>query len=270
MEYIKYVILGIIQGITEPIPVSSSAHLLIFQNLFNTSIFNENNNFEIIVNFASFLAILFVFRKDVINLLKGFFNYIFFKEKRSEFKKEFKYCLYIIVGSIPIGITGIIVKKFFPKLLESLPLTGIALLITAILLLIISKVNGNKDESKMNYTDALIIGLFAAFAPLPGISRSGITLAGCYLRNLKKEEAFRFTFMLYFPISIASMGLSILDISKSGNLNELILPYTLGFIGALFTTYFAVKWFFKIVRKGKLWKFAIYCLLAGLFTLIYF
>ncbi len=270
MNYIKYIILGVIQGITEPIPVSSSAHLLVFQNLFETNIFDKNNNFEIIVNFASFLAILFVFRKDVINLLKGFFYYIFSKEKRKLFKKEFKYCLLIILGSIPIGISGIIIKKFFPEILKSLPLTGISLIITALLLLIINKVNGKKDESKISYIDAIIIGLFAAFAPIPGISRSGITLAGCYLRDLKKEEAFRFTFMLYFPISIASMGLSILDITKTGNINELILPYILGFIGALVTTYFAIKWFFKIVRKGKLWKFAIYCLLVGLFILLYF
>lgn len=270
IEYIKYLVLGIIQGITEPIPVSSSGHLLIFQKLFNTTIFDNNNNFEIVVNFASFLAILFVFRKEVIKLLKGFFGYTFNKEKRKIYFNDFKYCLLIIIGVIPIGLSGIIIQKKFSGILENITLTSVSLIITAILLFIISRLSGKKNDQEITYKDAIIIGLFQMFAPIPGISRSGITLVGCYLRDLKKETALKFTFILYFPISLASMLLSVLDITKEGNINSLIIPYTLGFIGALFTTYFATKWLFKIIKKGKLWKFAIYCALVGIITLIIF
>ena len=110
MILIKYAILGIIQGLTEPLPISSSGHLLVFKNLFNTNMFNDLN-FEIVVNFASFIAILFIFRKDIIKLIKSFFLYLFGqKDNRKKYKDDFKYCMLIVIGSIPVGIAGILFK----------------------------------------------------------------------------------------------------------------------------------------------------------------
>ena len=134
MEIFKYIILGIIQGITEPLPISSSGHLLVFRNLFNTNMFNDLN-FEIIVNFASFLAILFIFRQDIINLIKGFFGYLFGKEdKKKNYKNAFKYCMLIVVSTIPTGIIGLLFKDKIENVLSTPKIVGLAFLITALVL----------------------------------------------------------------------------------------------------------------------------------------
>ena len=119
MNLIKYAILGIIQGLTEPLPISSSGHLLVFKNLFNTNMFNDLN-FEIVVNFASFIAILFIFRKDIIKLIKSFFLYLFGqKDNRKKYKDDFKYCMLIVIGSIPVGIAGILFKDKIESILAT-------------------------------------------------------------------------------------------------------------------------------------------------------
>lgn len=268
MTYIKYAIFGLLQGITEPIPVSSSGHLRVFRELFNTDMFNDLN-FEIFVNFGSFLAILFIFRKDIIKLIKGFINYLFSKDKKikNNSKLDFNYCMLIIIGTIPAGLVGILLKDFIENKLGNINIVGIAFLITALSLFIIRKIKGNKEDKDITKKDALLIGCMQAIAVMPGISRSGATLVGCMLRDFKRETALKFSFILYFPISIATMLLGILDIIKDNQLNEVIIPYTFGMIIAMFATYFSTKWLFEVVKKGKLWKFAIYCLLLGLFTI---
>lgn len=133
MNYLVYIILGIIQGFTEPIPVSSSGHIFLFKNIFNTEVFNDLN-FEIIANFGSFLAILFIFRKDVWELLTAFFSYIFKKEVREKYKKKFRYCLFIIVSTIPIGLAGFLFKDFIEEKLQNITILGFAFLITAFML----------------------------------------------------------------------------------------------------------------------------------------
>ncbi len=267
MEYIKYAILGIIQGITEPLPISSSGHLLVFRNLFNTQMFNDLN-FEIVVNFASFLAILFIFRKDIITLIKGFFGFIFKDKKKNA--ATFKYCMQIVVSTIPVGIIGLIFKDKIENLLATPKIVGFAFLITAIALFVIKNIKGEKSDKDITFKDAILIGLLQAVALFPGISRSGTVLVGCLLRNFKRTTALKYTFIMYFPVSIASFGLSAIDIIKDNTLNSVLAPYMIGFICSLVVTYFAYLWLSKIVEKGKVWKFSIYCLLMGLFTLIYF
>ena len=270
MNLIKYAILGIIQGLTEPLPISSSGHLLVFKNLFNTNMFNDLN-FEIVVNFASFIAILFIFRKDIIKLIKSFFLYLFGqKDNRKKYKDDFKYCMLIVIGSIPVGIAGILFKDKIESILATQKIVGFAFLITALALFIIKNIKGSKDDKDITYLDAILIGLLQAVALFPGISRSGTVLVGCLLRDFKRETALKYTFMLYFPVSIASFGLGALDLFKSSQTSALLIPYNIGFICSLIVTYFAYKWLSKIVKNGKLWKFSIYCILMGLFTLIYF
>ncbi len=268
MNYLKYAIFGLLQGITEPIPVSSSGHLRVFRELFNTDMFNDLN-FEIFVNFGSFLAILFIFRKDIIKLIKGFFNYIFNKDKKikNNSKLDFNYCILVIIGTIPAGIIGFILKDFIENKLGNINIVGISFLITAVSLLVISNIKGTKEDKDITKKDALLVGLMQAIAVMPGISRSGATLVGCMLRDFKRETALKFSFILYFPISIATMLLGVLDIVKDNQLSEVLLPYSFGMIIAMIATYFSTKWLFEVVKKGKLWKFAIYCFLLGLFTL---
>lgn len=266
LEKLKYIILGIIQGLTEPLPISSSGHLVIFKNLFKLDSLNDLN-FEIIVNFASFLAISFIYRKDIIKLIKDSFNYL--KTKEYKYYHSFKYILLIILACIPAGILGLLFKNKIDLISSNVKYIGISLLITSLALFIVRKIDGKKHDNNITYKDSFIIGLFQGIALLPGISRSGATLTGGLLRNIKKEDAVKFSFMLYLPISIASFILGIKDFTTSNNFNNLYISYILGFIFSLFTTYFATKWFINIIKKKKLIYFSIYCLVVGLLVLIF-
>ena len=269
MNYLIYIILGIIQGFTEPIPVSSSGHIFLFKNIFNTNMFNDLN-FEIVTNFGSFLAILFIFRKDAIELLKAFFLYIFKKDLRDKYKNKFRYCMYIIVSTIPIGIAGLLLKDFIESKLQNITLLGFAFLFTALMLLLVKNKNGKKEDDDITLKDALIIGILQIVALFPGISRSGTTLVLCLLVGMSRSTALKYTFILYFPISVGTMILGVKDIIEAGNLASVFLPYLSGLVAAGIVTYFSYRWLSEIVRKGNLWKFSIYCVCLAIFIFIYF
>ena len=265
---ITYIILGIIQGLTEPLPISSSGHIYLFKNLFNTNIFNSLN-FEIISNFGSFIAIFIIFWKDIKDLLIAFFTFIFQKDKRKQYHDKFMYCIYVIISTIPVGIVGFLFKDNLEKL-YSLKGLAFAFLITAISLFIVRNIKGNKDDKDIKLKDAIIIGLFQMITIIPGISRSGTVLVACLLCNLKRTTALKYTFILYFPVSFATLLLGVKDLAGTSELTNLLAPYLLGMIAALIVTYFSYKWLSEWVKKGKLWKFSIYCLLLAIFIFLYF
>lgn len=269
MKFFEYIIMGIIQGLTEPLPISSSGHLVLIKNIFNTSM-GSDLNFEIILNFGSFLAIFLIFFKDIIKLLKGFLGFIFSKKDRKKYVGDFKYCMLILIGSIPVGIMGILLKDKIEAWLSGPRILGVAFLITALALFLVRKSDGKKESADITYKDAIVIGLLQMVALFPGISRSGTVLVGCLLCKLSRSESLRYTFMLYFPVSVASMGLGILDIMEAGNLGNLLLPYGSGLIASFIVTYFSYQWLSDWVKKGKLWKFSIYCFILGIFVLFYF
>ncbi len=269
MEFIKYIILGIIQGFTEPLPISSSGHIFLFKNIFNTKMFNDLN-FEIVANFGSFLAILFIFRKDIIDLVIAFFKFIFDKKNRDKYKIKFKYCMYIIVSTIPVGIAGILLKDIIEEKLQNITFLGIAFLVTALMLFLIRNKNGNKEDGDITLKNAIMIGLIQVITLMPGISRSGTVLVACLLCGMKRATALKYTFILYFPISVATMLLGVKDMAEAGSLSSLMVPYALGMIASLIVTYFTYKWLSELVKKGKLWKFSIYCVCLALFIFIYF
>ena len=258
-----YIILGLIQGLTEPIPISSSGHVIIFKSLFNIDL--NDLNFEIFVNFGSFLAILFIFRKDIITLIKDFILYL--KTKKYQYYNNFKYCLLIVVGTVPACIIGFIFKDIIEAYFSNIKFIGIALLITAFALFIIRKLNGTKSDHDITYLDAIKIGLFQAVALLPGISRSGATIVGSMLLGLKRKTAFKYSFMLYIPISLATMVLGITEVTNIPS--NLLICYILGAISAFILTYLATKWFKDIMIKGKLIYFVYYCLLVGVLVILF-
>lgn len=268
IEIIKYVIFGLIQGLTEPLPISSSGHLVLLRYVFNTNAFDDLT-FEIVLNFASFLAIFFLFRKDIFRLINSFFKYLFKKEARQEknIKEDYKYAWLIVLGSIPAALGGLLFKDFIEERLGNIKFLGIAFLITALILFLVRKMNGSKKDADLTIKDALLIGLFQMLALTPGISRSGAVLVGCLLCKLNRDSALRYAFMLYLPVSVGSLLLSIPDIMAMDV--ELLVPYGIGFLASMVMTYFASKWFFGIVKKGKLWKFSIYLTIIGLITLIF-
>lgn len=268
MDIITYIILGIIQGITEPIPVSSSGHIFLFKNIFNTNIFNTLN-FEIISNFGSFIAIFIIFWKDIKELIVAFFSYIFKKDTRKKYETKFRYALFVILSTIPVGITGFLFKDKLESL-YSLKGLAIAFLITALALFIVRNIKGTKDDADIKLKDALLIGLFQAVTIIPGISRSGTVLVACLLCNLKRDTALKYTFMLYFPVSVGTIILGVSDLANTSELSSMLVPYLAGMIAAGMVTFFSYKWLSNLVKKGSLWKFSIYCVILALFIFIYF
>ncbi len=265
---IIYIILGLIQGLTETIPVSSSGHLMIFQNLIER--FSELNidysSIAIMTNFGSLIAIIVLFRNDLLKLIKNFFKYI--KTKDSTLKTDFNYCWMIVLGCIPAGLMGLVVSKLdlFEKIENNIKIVGISLIITSVLLFIVRNFNGQKDDSKLGIKEAVVVGCFQILGLFPGISRSGSTIVGGMTAGLKRDTAFKYSFMLYIPLSLAAMALELTDITIS---KDLIIFYALATIIAGVATFLVTKWFRKIVVKGKLIYFSIYCLIVGLLVLLF-
>lgn len=266
MRILEYIFLGIVQGFTEPIPISSSGHLVIMKNLLNMENLSDLN-FEIIVNFGSLLAILFLYRKMIFTLIHDFF--LFIKTRKEEYRKNFRYCMFIIIGTIPAGLLGLIFQEKIGIISSNVKVIGVALLITAVALFAIRNINGHKSKDEITYKDAIKVGLFQAVALLPGISRSGATITGGLLCDIKKEDAVNFSFMLYIPISIASMIGGVKDLVTNPDLATLALPYFLGMIASMIVTYFSAKWFIDIVKKNKFIYFVVYCLIVGTLVVLF-
>lgn len=265
-EMLKYMFLGFIQGFTEPIPVSSSGHLVIFKALLNDQVLNDLN-FEIIVNFGSLVAILLIFKKDIIDIIRDFFLYI--KTKEDKYYNNFKYAWLIVIGSVPAGIAGLLLKDKIESVLGGVKIVGFALLVTALFLYLVKDYKGKKDDDSITVSNALIIGFFQVLALFPGISRSGATLVGGMQQGLKRETAFKYSFMLYIPISFATMFLGIKDLIETNIDMTTLTYYVLGAFVSCIVTYFSTKWFRDVVKRGKLIYFVWYCLLAGTLVILF-
>lgn len=263
---IIYIVLGIVQGFTEPIPISSSGHLIILKNILNVEVLNDLN-FEIFSNFGSFIAIVLLYKNDILKIIEDCINYI--KTKKKKYKKGYKYTLIIIIGTIPAALTGLLLKDTIELYFSNVKFVGIALLITAILLFIIRNFKGSKKDNEITYIDAIKIGIFQAFALLPGISRSGATIVGGMLTDLKRESAFNYSFMLYIPITLATMILGIKDALTTKINIELLINYIIGATFAFIVTLITTKWFKNIMINGKLIYFVYYCLIVGTLVIIF-
>ena len=273
MKLLYYIFLGIIQGITEPIPVSSSGHILIFKTLFKhlTSGFHvDYETLATITNFGSLLAIIIIYRKEIVKLLRSFFQYLGGKRDKNT-RLDYTYSLKILLATIPAGLLGIVFVKLnvLDKLENNLKFIGVMLLITALFLYLIKDFKGKKEKDNITYFDALIIGLSQMISIIPGISRSGATIVGSMYRDLKREVAFNFSFILYIPISIATSILGIKDLLSLDLTVGLFILYVIAFLLAFIFTYIFTKLFARIVKEGKLVYFSIYCLVIGLFVIIF-
>ncbi len=280
MNIYIYIILGIVQGFTEPLPISSSGHLLIFQELLGVK--SLGISFGAFVNFGSTIAIFIYFRKKIWKLIVEGFGFIinFFKyvinnnDKKSKFKvkkyySSFDYGMKVIVATIPLVIAGIVVIILDIKSVENIKLVGISLIITAISLYLVSKISGQKNLKEISYVDCLIIGVFQVFALMPGISRSGMSLVGALFIGLKNDEAFEFVFMLYIPASIGALIFSVKDLIADGNLTKYLPEYVVTFVFAGVFTYIGLLLLRKLVVTNKLVYFSIYCLIVGTLVIIF-
>ena len=257
MEWYEALILGIVQGLTEFLPISSSGHLEIASYILKTNP-SENLIFTVVVHIATAISIIYVFRKDISEIIKGLFQ---FK------KEEIDFVLKILISSIPVGVIGVLYEKEVESFFTgNIVLVGSMLLITAALLFF-TYFKKNDSKKNISYADAIIIGLAQAMAILPGISRSGSTISMALLLNVNREKATKFSFLMVlvpiFGILILKSIKGFTEISETSNLILFESSYVFGFISALFSGVFACKMMLKIVKESKLIYFSAYCLLVG-------
>lgn len=263
---IKFLLLGLFQGLTEPIPVSSSGHLLIAQYFLGVEIEGSNSTFALLVNSASLIAVLIVYRKDIKRLVINGLSY--FKVKNEETKRDFMFVVYLVVATIPAGLIGVLFQEKIDANLSTVVTVSCTLIITGVGLWLIRNMHGQRKDGQMTMKDAIIIGCAQAVALIPGISRSGATIVAAMARGINQETALRFSFLLFIPISFGGAVLSFTDILNADNLAEMAVPYTVAFLGSLVATYFSLKWFMNIMAKGKLKYFALYCFIVGPLVLL--
>ena len=279
MELIKniiiYAILGAIQGFSEPIPISSSGHLVLFQSIFEKLglMVPQMNDvtFEVIVNTGSLVAIMYYYRQDIVRLFKAFFGYITTPVKRDELLPDFRFCILLIVATIPAALGGFFFNDYIELAFSNPKLVGCALLITAVFLMSIHLwgYKGQRNVKKLNLWDALRMGFFQLFALLPGISRSGSTLTGGMLGGLEQKAARDFSFFMFMPVSVGAIILKLKDFLSSSTVAQLWLPYLVSFIVSGIVTYLALNLLFSILNKRKLNYFSVYCAVVGVIALLF-
>ncbi|MBA6157291.1 undecaprenyl-diphosphate phosphatase [Tenacibaculum sp. S7007] len=260
MDLLEAIILGIIQGLTEFLPVSSSGHLELAKAILgDTSVPEESLTFTVVLHFATALSTLVVFRKEVAEIFKGLFQF--------KWNEEMKFSLKIILSMIPAVIVGLLFEEqleafFGGKIL----FVGAMLLVTAVLLLLADKAkNTTKDVS---FSNSVIIGVSQAIAMLPGISRSGATISTSVLLGIDRTKAARFSFLMVVPLIFGKIAKDLL----SGDINfqsSEIAPISAGFIAAFLAGLLACNWMIALVKKSKLSYFSIYCAVVGLIAIGY-
>src|SRR5690625_3397415 len=261
---IQYLVLGIVQGVTEPIPISSSGHVVIIQELFG--IVAEGLSFAILVNFGSLIAVIVIYRKDIMRLI---YNGLLYLIKREESAKEdFQFIIFLVIATVPTGILGLLFEDVISSNLSGVTTVGVTLLITGIALWIIRNLRGRKHDGDLTIKDAVIVGLAQSVALIPGVSRSGATIVAAMLLGMKQETALRFSFLLYIPVSLGISILSVDSIINDPNFNSLKIPYQLAFMASIMATFYALKWFMNVMSKGNLKYFSYYCFIVGIIVIL--
>ena len=255
MDNLEALALGVIQGLTEFLPVSSSGHLELGSVILGTS-GEDNLTFAVVVHAATVMSTIVVFYKEILKLLQGVL--------KLKWNEETQYIAKIALSMIPIAIIGLFFKDYVESLFGTgVLITGCMLIVTSLLLFFAYKARPRLQEG-ISFKNAFIVGLAQAVAVLPGLSRSGSTIATGLLLGIKKEQAARFSFlMVLVPIlgETLLMSLDIKEISTVSNIS--ISALIIGFISAFISGWLACRWMISIVNKGKLQYFSVYCLIIG-------
>ena len=260
MDYLKALVLGIVQGLTEFLPVSSSGHLEIIKGIFSTN-FNPKESLimTVVLHFATALSTIFIFRKDIIQIISG----VFLKKS----SKERVFSLNIIVSMIPAALVGVFFNDIIEILFDGqLVLVGFMLIITGILLFFADR--AKPTNNTISTSQSFFIGIAQAIAILPGISRSGATIATSVILGLDKTSSAKFSFLMVVPLIFGKVAKDLIDgniFSEAINLGPLIF----GFVAAFFTGLFACKWMIGIVKSSKLKYFSYYCFTVAAIIIIF-
>lgn len=257
MELIDAIILGIIQGLTEFLPVSSSGHLELGKAILGANALPEESLlFTVILHFATALSTIVVFRKDIIEIFKGLFQF--------KWNEQTQFSLKIIISMIPVAMVGLFLNDFIEVFFDgAIVIVGIMLIITAILLYLADM--AKTTDKGVSFRSAFVIGMAQAVAILPGISRSGATISAAVLLGVDKSKSARFSFLMVVPLILGKVAKDLMggDINFVG---DQAVAMGAGFIAAFVAGLAACTWMIKLVRQSKLTYFAIYCLIVGLIS----
>lgn len=257
MDEWQAIILGLVQGLTEFLPVSSSAHLAIGKELLGVESASDLV-FEVAVHSATALAIILVFRTQIWDLLKGFFRF--------EYNSATQYLLKIALSMVPVFVVGVFFKDYVEAVFSSMTVIGAALLLTGCLLFLSEKLEGKSRE--ITYGNAFIIGISQALAVIPGLSRSGATISTGLLCGVRREEVAQFSFLM---VLVPILGEAFLDLVSGEVMTSSVgvMPLALGFASAFISGLFACRVMIALVKKARLGWFALYCALVGISVLLF-
>ena len=269
MTFLQAIILGILQGLTEFLPISSSGHLVILPFFLNWQLpEKEMFLFNVLVQVGTIVAVIIYFWKDLIAIITDFFKQLFSGTPFATTNARLGWLL--IVATIPAGLAGLFLQDLVEASFTSPLFAGIALMVTAILMIlgeIIShRIGGTED---ITLQEALFMGVMQSLALFPGISRSGATISGGMMRHLRREAAGKFSFLMAVPIMLAAGGLSTYQmVTEVPDLMSFLPIMAIGFITALVVGYIAIRWLLRFLVKNSLIYFSIYCIMLGIATIL--
>lgn len=260
MTWFEALILGIVQGLTEFLPVSSSGHLELTKAMFgDNSLPEESLMMTVVLHAATALSTIVIFRKDIAEILKGLLQF-----KNNE---QFQFSLKIVLSMLPAALVGLLLEEQIEQFFGGqILLVGCMLIITAGLLFLADKAKSTLNP--VSYKNALIIGIAQAIAILPGISRSGATISTSVLLGVDRQKAARFSFLMVVPLILGKMAKDILsgDLAASQSNSSLLI---IGFIAAFIAGLLACQWMIALVKKSQLKYFSFYCMIVGIIAIIY-
>lgn len=270
--YIKSMLLGLVQGLTEFLPVSSSGHLAIFKKIFGADAVSFPLSFDILLHIGTLVAVFAVYYRDIWELIREFFLMMgdLFRGKPN-FKTPYRrFIIMVVIATIPAVFAGLLLSDFVESIAgDKLWLVGVCLFVTAFVLYLTSKIaEKDKTMEDASYRSSFVVGLFQAVALLPGISRSGSTIAGSLLSGYRKDFAVKFSFILSIPAILGAAVLDFKDVIAEGTLGMELAPALLGTLVAAISGFFAIKFLLKLVQNKKLHIFSYYCIFAGIATII--
>lgn len=263
MTFISAFILGIIQGLTEFIPVSSTAHLLIGQRLFGLGADSAMFSFLVIVQLGTLVSLFIFYWKDLISIVRATLDF-----RHSTLERNLGF--YIIIATIPALIAGYLLKDAVETLFRQPMLQASIRLFTAAVLLTLAEWLSRKNRTlaSMTWLDALFVGIMQIISVFPGASRSGTTISGGMFRGFDRPSAARFAFLISVPVMLAAGGYEMLDVIKMPNLGDFLALLAVGFVTAAIVGWFAIKWLIDYLSHRSLYVFAAYCAVVG--TIVFF
>ncbi|HVN55583.1 MAG TPA: undecaprenyl-diphosphatase UppP [Anaerolineaceae bacterium] len=264
MTIFTALLLGIIEGLTEFIPVSSTAHMLIAQRILNIPADNAVFAYLVLVQLGPLLALLVYFRRDYWELIRAFFA-------RPFSTPENRQAWYVILATIPALVAGVLLKDLVQSLFQNPLLEAAIRLMTAAILLALGEWLGKQSRnlSSMAWVDSLIIGLFQVLAVFPGSSRSGSTIPGGMLRNFDRVSATRFAFLMAAPVMLAAGAYETLSVIRLHILSSILSPLAVGFVAAAVVGWLSIRWLIQYVSRHTLYVFSAYCAIVAVLCLVF-